>query len=76
MVQGEAMALGLFGRSSRGPLYRVCSLEGKERDGGQNKERSRKAKTCKRGEEEEKVGVHPTTLGQGDSRRCHPLGGH
>ena len=55
------MAPSLFGRSSKGLLYGACSSESKERGGGQDKKESQKAEACRRGEEEEIVGVHLTT---------------
>ena len=67
---GGTIAPSLFGKGSRGPLYRACSSESKKRDKGQSKERDRKAEACEKREEEKNVGVHPITLGQGDSREC------
>ena len=68
------MAPSLIGEGSGGPLCGACSLKGQKKDRGQSKERDQKTEDC--GEEEEEVGVHLTTLGQGDSRECHSLREH
>ena len=61
------MASGLFERSSEDLSCRAYSSESKERDRGQGKRESWKVEVCRRGEEEEIVGISPTTLGQGAS---------
>ena len=76
VVQGEAIALSLFGRGSRGLSCGACSSESKKRDRGQSKGRSQKTEACRRKEKEEKVGVHSMTLEQSDSREHHLFGGH
>ena len=62
------MASSLFGRSSGGPLYWVCSSEGKERGRGQGKERGQKVEACRKEEEEKMNGVPPTTPEQDTSK--------
>ena len=62
----EAIAPSTIGGGSRGLLSQVCYSEGKKYGRSQGKRESWKKNACE--EEEEKVGILPTTLGWGTSK--------
>ena len=72
-IQERVMAPGPSRRDSKSLPYWVYCSKSKKRGRGQGKKGGQKAKAC-RGEEEEKVGVYPTSPEQ-DTHREHYLKG-
>ena len=63
IAQGRAVAPDLVGRSGKVILSWACGSEDKKESRGQSEGESWKEKSYRRGEEEEDIGVSPTTLG-------------